>query len=175
MTLNQYLCKKKIVCFFSLLMYIIVFLFSFPNLSLARVLLTHCTRWIDINAIEPTYGNTALHISCQNTTNDSLAVVQLLIDSGAHIDSMNIFKQTPFDLAQTNEIRTLLKSKQLPSRLKCLCARLIIENQLSYEFIWPKGTDMNRFLYLHGSLAKQCKTKRKLNLCIFNDLENFHE
>src|SRR2546430_1144018 len=76
--------------------------FSFPNLAITRFLLTYCNRWIDIHAMELTYGNTALHISCQNDTDDSLAVVQLLINFGAHIDSLNMNKQTPFDLAQTN-------------------------------------------------------------------------
>ncbi len=83
---------------------------------------------------------------------------------------MNMYSQTPLDLAQTNELRTLLKSKQLPSRLKCLCARLIIDKQLPYEFLWPKETDMNNFLFLHGGLAKQSKVSSKYHLCIvYND------
>jgi len=114
--------------------------------------------------MELTYGNTALHISCQNDTNDSLAVVQLLINSGAHIDSMNMYKQTPFDVAQTHEIRTLLKSKQSPSRLKCLCARLIVDKQIPYEFLWPKETDLNNYLFLHGGLAKQSIVKSRYNI-----------
>jgi hypothetical protein len=105
--------------------------------------------------MESISGNTALHISCQD---DSFAVVQCLLDFGAHIDSMNIHQQTSLDIAQTNEIRTLLKSKQTPSRLKCQCARLIIEKQLSYEFLWPEETDMNKFLFLHGGLAKRNET-----------------
>jgi hypothetical protein len=102
--------------------------------------------------MESIYGNTALHISCQD---NSLAVVQYLLDSGAHIDCLNMHQQTPLDIAQTNEIRTLLKSRQIPSRLKCRCARLIIEKQLPYEFLWPEETDMNHFLFLHGGLAKR--------------------
>jgi hypothetical protein len=102
--------------------------------------------------MESISGNTALHISCQD---DSFAVVQCLIDSGAHIDSMNMHRQTPFDLAQTNQIRTLLKSKQTPLRLKCRCARLIVEKQIPYEFLWPEETDTNYFLFLHGGLAKR--------------------
>jgi len=125
--------------------------------------------------MESTYGNTALHISCQNDTNDSLAVVQLLINSGAHIDSMNMYKQTPFDLAQTNEIRTLLKSKQSPSRLKCLCARLIVDKQIPYELLWPKETDMNNFLYLHGGIEKHSKTNSRYNLCILYNIEDYDE
>jgi hypothetical protein len=125
--------------------------------------------------MELTYGNTALHISCQNDTNDSLAVVQLLINSGAHIDSMNMYKQTPFDIAQTHEIRTLLKSKQSPSRLKCLCARLIIDKQLSYEFLWPKETDLNNFLFLHGGLAKQSTFKSRYHLSLLYNIENHDE
>lgn len=170
MILNQFLCKK-----YSFRNSFYFLLNSFPNLSLARLLLTHCTRWIDINAIELNYGNTALHISSQNNTNDSLAIVQFLLNSGAHIDSMNLFKQTPLDLVETNEIRTLLKSQQSPSRLKCLCARLVVEKQLPYEFLWPKETDMNNFLYLHGGLAKQCKIKRRYNLCNLSNIQNHDE
>ena len=124
---------------------------SFPNLGIAQFLLTHCNRWIDINATESISGNTALHISCQD---DSLAVVRYLLDAGAHIDSLNINEQTPLDVAQTNEIRALLKSRQTPSRLKCRCARLIIAEKIPYEFLWPEETDMNKFLFLHGVLAK---------------------
>ncbi len=111
--------------------------------------------------MESIHGNTALHITCQNDTNDSLSVVQLLINFGAHIDSLNMNQQTPFDVAQTNEIRKFLKSKQSPSRLKCLCARLIVQKQLPYEFLWPKETDLNQFLFLHGGLAKQSKGSSK--------------
>lgn len=126
--------------------------FSFPDLSIARVLLTYCHRWIDINAPESMYGNTALHTSCQD---DSLAVVRFLIESGAHVDALNINGQTPLNLAQTNEIQNLLKSKQSPMRLKCLCARMIIREKMPYEFIWSDQTEMNRFLFLHGGLMNQ--------------------
>jgi len=125
--------------------------------------------------MELTNGNTALHISCQNDTNDSLAVVQLLINSGAHIDSMNMYKQTPFDVAQTHEIRTLLKSKQSPSRLKCLCARLIVDKQIPYEFLWPKETDLNNYLFLHGGLAKQSTVKSRYHLNLLYNIENHDE
>ncbi|CAF1011495.1 unnamed protein product [Rotaria sordida] len=127
---------------------------KFPNLAITQLLVTHYNQWIDINAVEATSGNTALHISCKNSIIDSLAVVQLLINSGAHIDCMNVHDRTPFDIAETNPIRTLLKIKQLPLRLKCLCARRILDKQLPYELIWPKETEMNSFLFLHGGLAK---------------------
>jgi len=125
--------------------------------------------------MESKQGNTALHISCQNDTNNSLSIVQLLINSGAHIDSMNIYNQTPFDLAQTNEIRSLLKSKQSPSRLKCLCARLIVEKQLPYEILWPKETDMNNFLFLHGHLAKQSQGYSRYHRSILYNIEDHDE
>ncbi|CAF3487774.1 unnamed protein product [Rotaria sp. Silwood1] len=128
---------------------------KFPNLALAQLLITRYSQWIDLNAAEATSGNTALHISCKNSTIDSLAVVQLLLNSGAHIDCMNIHNRTPFDIAQTIPIRTLLKTKQFPSRLKCLCARLVLDKQLPYELIWSNETEMNSFLFLHGGVAKR--------------------
>jgi len=81
----------------------------------------------------------------------------LLIQFGAHIDCVNRYDQTPLDITQLDEVWNLLKVKQLPSRLKCLCARMVVEKQLPYELIWPKETEMNTFLFLHDSLAKQSK------------------
>ena len=129
-----------------------LFSFSFPDLSIARVLLAYCHRWIDINAVESMYGNTVLHTSCQD---DCLPVVRFLIESGAHIDPVNTNGQTPLNVAQTNEIRTLLKSKQTPARLKCLCARMIVKEKVPYQFIWSDQSEMNRFLFLHGGLMNQ--------------------
>ena len=80
--------------------------------------------------MESRFGNTALHIASHD---GSLAVVQFLLNFNAHIDSMNMYQQTPLDVAQTVDMRTLFKSKQTPSKLKCLCARLIMEGELSYE------------------------------------------
>ena len=125
---------------------------SFPNLSIAHVLLTYCHPWIDINAMEYTSGNTALHNSCQD---DALHVVRFLIDSGAHIDSLNTGGQTPMELAHSNEIRILLKLKQTPLHLKCLCARLIVKKKMPYQFIWSEESKMNRFLFLHGAVTNQ--------------------
>lgn len=100
--------------------------------------------------MEHTSGNTVLHISCQD---DALHVVRFLIESGAHIDPMNINNQTPMDLAQSNEIRNFFKSKQTPLNLKCLCARMIVKNKMSYELIWSEVSRMNRFLFLHGAVT----------------------
>ena len=125
---------------------------TFPNLAIAQVLLTHCNRWIDINAMESITGNTALHVSCQDY---SFTVAQFLINAGAHLDPLNRNDRTPLDLAQTNTIQSLLKSKHTPSRLKCLCARLIVKEEVPYEFLWSEETEMHRFLFLHGGLAKQ--------------------
>ncbi|CAF4213744.1 unnamed protein product [Rotaria sp. Silwood2] len=136
---------------------------KFPNLAIAQLLITRYNQWIDVNAVEATSGNSALHISCKNSTIDSLAVVQLLINYGAHIDCMNVHNRTPFDIAEAIPIRTFLKTKQLPSRLKCLCARLILDKQLPYELIWPKETEMNSFLFLHGGLAKRRKNSSTNN------------
>ena len=94
-------------------------------------------------------------MSCRNSSIDSYAVVQYLLHSGAHIDCVNKANLTPLEVAQKDSIRTLLKSQQSPSRLKCLCARLIVEKRLPYEFIWAKETEMNTFLFFHSVLSKQ--------------------
>lgn len=132
----------------------ILFYFRFPNLSIAQFLLTHYGQWFDVNAVDTKHGNTPLHISCQNMSIDSLSIVQLLINYGAHVDSVNMRKRTPLELTLTTSAQTLLRKQQLPTRLKCLCARFVIEKQVPYESIWPKGTHMNDFIFLHGGLAK---------------------
>lgn len=120
----------------------------FPNLSLTRFLLRNYSNFFDINATDIRTGNTALHISCQS---ESFSITEYLIQSGAHIDVLNIQNQTPFDLTQTKSIRDLIRSKYAIPNLKCQCARLIVRMKMPYELIWPHGTEMNRFLFLHGS------------------------
>ncbi len=130
-------------------------MFSFPNLSTTQLLLSLGNRWIDLDAVDISNGNTALHIVSQSTKTDALPIVELLINSGAHVDCLNKHNKTPWDYAKSIEIKDLLQKHKTPSLLKCLCARYIVTQQINYELIWPSGTKLNNFVYLHGCIGKQ--------------------
>ncbi len=133
-------------------------MFSFPDLATTQLLLTYGSRWINIDAIDISNGNTVLHTVSQSTKTDALPIVELLINTGAHADCLNKHNKTPFDYAKTPEIKAILQKQQTPSLLKCLCARYIVERELNYELIWPAETNLNNFIYLHGCLRKQNHT-----------------
>jgi hypothetical protein len=130
-------------------------LFSFPNLAATQLLLSLGNRWIDLNAVDISNGNTALHIVSQSTKTDAFPIVRLLINAGAHVDFLNTHDKTPWDYAKSTEIKDLLQKQQTPSLLKCLCARYIVTQQINHELIWPSGTKLNSFIYLHGCIGKQ--------------------
>ena len=96
-------------------------------------------------------------------TESQRTITELLIHAGVHLDGRNAFGKTPHDSAIDDTIRTLLRSKEEMPRLKCLCARLITDNDLRYDLIWPVETPLNRFLHLHKSL------KRKLDSVDFDE------
>lgn len=96
--------------------------------------------------MESTRSNTALHVCAQSPTDHSLHVVQVLLAGNAHSDSLNQNNQTPFDLAQSNEMKDLLRRTHSPFRLKCLCARLIMKTSSSSV----DENALKRFLRLHG-------------------------
>ena len=54
-------------------------------------------------------GNYPLHLAVMLNKDSSAKCVQLLVESGAHIDAVNHSKQTPLDLARTERGYPLLK------------------------------------------------------------------
>ncbi|CAF3077052.1 unnamed protein product [Rotaria sp. Silwood2] len=132
---------------------------AFPNFPATRLLLAYGKQWIDLNAINTIRGDTALHIisrSSKRVTNTNpIAVVELLINAGAHIDCVNEYGETPLAVAIHNEIQDLLRLKQNPPSLKCICARFIADQQLAYECLWPTQTPLNTFVLLHGGLRRE--------------------
>jgi hypothetical protein len=133
--------------------------FSFPNMDATKLLITYGSRWIDFNAGDRVQGDTALHVISrslkQDGRTDITAIIELLIDAGAHVDCVNKFGKTALDEAVETEIRILLRSKQSPPRLKCLCARLITDQQLLYDRLWPAQTALNTFVLFHDSLQNR--------------------
>ncbi|CAF3922084.1 unnamed protein product [Rotaria sp. Silwood2] len=131
----------------------------FPNLATTRLLVCFGKRWIDLDAVDLVNNDTALHKILQSwapgNNKDTKAIVELLINAGAHIDCANARGHRPVDVATVDEIRALLQSKQRLPRLKCLCARVITDQQIVYDNLWPTPTTKNTFLRLHGGLKRK--------------------
>ena len=61
---------------------------------------------VDINSREPKNGYTALHLAASN---DHKLIVKLLVESGADINTLNLRKQTPLDLSETESTDRFLR------------------------------------------------------------------
>jgi len=96
-------------------------------------LLVNCEANVDIL---DSNKNTPLHILVQSSlTFDVIGIINILCDSGAHLDHVNNNGQIPLDLIPTfqKEIIQYLKEKMGIRRLKCICARLIQKECLEYQ------------------------------------------
>ena len=89
------------------------------------------SRWLDLDAVEHSGGNTPLHLLCMNSYNPDM--VELLLKSGCHIDSVNKIGLTPFDYIEDSDLKALDPSRKNPSKLKCLCARLTAKERLDMD------------------------------------------
>ncbi|CAF2704452.1 unnamed protein product [Rotaria sp. Silwood2] len=131
----------------------------FPNLAATKLLLTYGKQWVDVNATDAILDDTALHLvsrsSKQDTNADSLTIIKVLLNEGAHVDCMNENGQTPLAVAKQSQIQNLLQSKQSPPRLKCLCTRLVVDQKLDYERLWPVQTHLYSFILLHDYLRRK--------------------
>jgi len=125
-----------------------LFFYRFPNESALRLLLTCGSRWLDIDAIESTHGNTPLHIICANTRDRK--IIKLLLIAGCHMDCVNNHGKIPLDYIEDKETRALFISKPVPSNLKCLCARMIANKQLNTECLGVSRSNLNKFILMHG-------------------------
>ncbi|CAF1573840.1 unnamed protein product [Rotaria magnacalcarata] len=132
---------------------------KFPNLAATRLLVCYGMRWINLDAVDQVQRNTPLHNISQSwmydDRNDKKSIIELLINAGAHIDFVNANGYTPIDVATDDETRTLLRSKQILPRLKCLCARAISHERIAFDDLWPMSTPMNTFLRLHGGFKRK--------------------
>jgi hypothetical protein len=119
--------------------------FRFPNESGLRLLLACGSRWLDLDAIELTNGNTPLHLICHGSQDRQ--IIQILLNSGCHIDCVNKHGKTPVNYIKNLQTKSLLVPKSIPLNLKCLCARIIVHQQLNTNYL---GTSLNKFLHIHG-------------------------
>ncbi|CAF1509461.1 unnamed protein product [Rotaria sp. Silwood1] len=129
----------------------------FPNESALRLVLACGHRWLDLDAVESIMNNTALHLLCHQSENQTM--IKLLLNAGAHIDCMNRYGLTPLMYATSQDTKAFLKSKSTPTRLKCLCASMIARQRLNTSDLGPATSKLNIFISLHGcSVTKSdCK------------------
>jgi len=96
--------------------------------------------------------NTPLHVivSYKKIVSDFLtlhAIIMALLESGAHIDSVNAAGQTPLSSAATGVAEIILKSQSKMS-LKCLAAQSIRKYNLNYQGQVPLS--LESFIKIHG-------------------------
>ncbi len=80
--------------------------------------------------------NTSLHLIAQRKDDieNILFIINLLCDTGgAHPDCVNNQGQTPLDSAFNIHIKTHLREKIGVGQLKCLCARLIRQREITFQ------------------------------------------
>ncbi len=102
----------------------------YPCLHTVRTLLKCGANVNEINVVR----DTPLHIFARNQDDCDETILQLLCDAGAHVDCVNALGETPVDIAINLNTKQLVKSKMKLS-LKCLCARLIQKNDISFHGI----------------------------------------
>jgi hypothetical protein len=81
-------------------------------------------------------GDTPLHLIVQrkDDIDNVLFIINLLCDiGGAHPDCVNDQGQTPLELASNVNIKEHVREKIGVGRLKCLCARLIRQQDISFQ------------------------------------------
>ncbi|CAF1160052.1 unnamed protein product [Adineta ricciae] len=123
---------------------------QFPNVAAFRLLLYCGRQYLCYDAVDFSNGNTALHCLCRDSNDKEF--IKLLLDYGFHVDCVNEDGYLPIDYVKNDEIKTLLKSKTNPSRLKCLCARMIAQQCFNIECLGPPSSCLNQFVLLHGGL-----------------------
>ncbi|CAF2083088.1 unnamed protein product [Rotaria magnacalcarata] len=106
-----------------------IFYSRFPNVPALQLLLACGSHWLDLDAAERIFGGTALHLACQQF--EEPVIVKCLIHAGAHLDCVNDEGQTPIECADDIAIRALFNTLNVPRRLKCICARLIVDERLN--------------------------------------------
>ena len=131
-------------------------MFRFPNLAVTKLLLQYASQWIDVDAVNNDLGETALHIIIhsidEGEVDDNTTIIKLLLAAGADVECLNCYGKTAIDYAYSSDIRSLFPSNKTPRKLKYLCARLITQEALSYNHIWPSTTTLNKYLLSHGGL-----------------------
>lgn len=112
----------------------------FPSLQVVKVLLD-CGADPDSRDFD---NNTPLHVTAQN---NCPAIMDALIEAGAHMDATNAFKKTAYELLDS---KLLAKSTMQPFNyvtLQCLAARALDRNKVPYKGFIPE--ELEAFIQLH--------------------------
>lgn len=120
----------------------------FPNEPALRLLLACGSRWLDFDAVESTYGTTPLHRICRQRGNRQ--ILEVLLKSGCHTDCVDKYGYTPLDFIKDVKMKSIFPSERTPSKLKCLCARLIVKQRLNIDRLGTPRSRLNKFVVLHG-------------------------
>jgi ankyrin repeat protein len=105
-----------------------LFQFRYPCLLTAHILV-QCGA--DVNATDA-IRNTPLHVLVSSWSICNEDILQFLCDNGAHLDCVNVLRETAIDAALNVNTMQLLKSK-MKLCLKCLCARIIQNNNVPFH------------------------------------------
>ncbi|CAF1257203.1 unnamed protein product [Adineta ricciae] len=118
---------------------------NIPTLSIIRLLIY---AGADVNETNLYSKSTPLHLlsTCDNE-NGAKSAIQLLLDADAHIDCINARGYRPDDNTYNLEIKEFLRSHRTIS-LKCLCARLIVSNNLPHKHCL--SADIIQFVQMHS-------------------------
>lgn len=127
---------------------------KYPSVDTTRLLL-HCGRqWIDVDAIDPVSGDTALRTIARypSQLGDEvrIAIMRLLASAGAHLECLYAPDYSRLDV----KIRVLLQPEPSVPPLKCLCARLINSERVPYADLSEKRPSLQQFILLHNSLIE---------------------
>ncbi|CAF1120648.1 unnamed protein product [Adineta steineri] len=126
---------------------------QFPNRSALQLLLIYGRNSLDINA-RTRYGNTPLHIVCQNTPDPT--IIEILNNAECHIDCVNNQNKTPLDYLTNPQIIRILQPTPRPTALKCLCARLIGETYTNIDTFQLLNSSLQKFIGLHSRSSNNC-------------------
>jgi ankyrin repeat protein len=107
------------------------------------------SRWLDLDAIESCFGNTPLQIICKR--NRDRKIIKLLLNSECHTDCVNEDGKIPLDYLNDKEIKALFTTKPPPDRLKCLCARIIVNKRFNTDTTNALTSSLKKFAFLHDS------------------------
>ena len=120
----------------------------FPNKCVLQLLLSCGSRWLDIDAVESSHGDTPLHVICKQSNNRQ--ILKLFLELDCHTDCVDKYGRMPIDYVKDLERKILFPSERIPSKLKCLCAHLIVKRRMNINRLAALPNALQKFVILHG-------------------------